>query len=334
MIMLRLRHPGSTGVSTGLLCVVCMALLGCSDDLPGKPKPADRPRPQNEITDFATLFAQNCTGCHGQDGTQGPAPPLNDALFLALIPDDALLSVIRDGRPGTPMPAFAVEQGGTLTAEQIEIISKGVKTELPTAESDEGETTVADASSTPPYLLPSNSLQLQATVSEQASALFERACAECHGLNGAGGETGYASGGAINDRAFLALISDQALRRIIITGRHDLGMPNFAQTDGRPDDFKPLTSEEIDELVALLSAWRRGDAGTKNTGAGGPDTRPQKTINSQQSTGRVSGSRQRQEAVSTPRPNRLPLPLATPTPWREELERLVNHSRQGVGATH
>ena len=243
-----------------------MLLVGCSDEFPGKPKPADRPLPQNEITDFATLFAQNCTGCHGQDGTQGPAPPLNDALFLALIPDDALLSVIRDGRPGTPMPAFAVEQGGTLTAEQIEIISKGVKTELPTAESDEGETTVADASSTPPYLLPSNSLQLQATVSEQASALFERACAECHGLNGAGGETGYASGGAINDRAFLALISDQALRRIIITGRHDLGMPNFAQTDGRPDDFKPLTSEEIDELVALLAAWRRGDAAASNVG--------------------------------------------------------------------
>lgn len=243
-----------------------MFLIGCSDEFPGKPKPADRPLPQNEITDFATLFAQNCTGCHGQDGTQGPAPPLNDTLFLSLIPDDALLSVIRDGRPGTPMPAFAVEQGGTLTAEQIEIIAKGVKTELPTAESDEGQITVADASSTPPYLLPSNSLQLQASVSDQAAALFERACAECHGPNGAGGETGYASGGAINNAAFLALISDQALRRIIITGRHDLGMPNFAQTDGRPDDFKPLTSEEIDELVALLAAWRRGDAGTNDAG--------------------------------------------------------------------
>ena len=187
-------------------------------------------------------------------------------MFLSLIPDDALLSVIRDGRPGTPMPAFAVEQGGTLTAEQVQIIAKGVKTELPATESDEGQTTVAAASSTPPYLLPSNSLQLQPSTSAQASALFERACAECHGPNGAGGEPGYASGGAINDRAFLALISDQALRRIIITGRHDLGMPNFAQTDGRHDDFKPLTSEEIDELVALLAAWRRGDAGTNNAG--------------------------------------------------------------------
>ena len=243
-----------------------MALLGCSDEFPGKPKPADRPLPQNEITDFATLFAQNCTGCHGKDGTQGPAPPLNDALFLSLIPDDALLSVIRDGRPGTPMPAFAGEQGGTLTAEQIEIIAKGVKTELPPADSDEGRVTAAEATGTPPYLLPTNSLQLQASVSDQAAALFERACSECHGPNGVGGETGYASGGGINNRAFLALISDQALRRIIITGRHDLGMPNYAQTDGRPDDFKPLTSEEIDELLSLLASWRRADAAAGDAG--------------------------------------------------------------------
>ena len=40
--------------------------------------------------------------------------------------------------------------------------------------------------------------------------------------------------GAINDPAFLALISDQALRRYAITGRPDLGMPAY---DGkaRPD---------------------------------------------------------------------------------------------------
>jgi cytochrome c oxidase cbb3-type subunit 3 len=241
-----------------------MFLVGCSDEFPGKPKPADRPLPQNKITDFATLFAQNCTGCHGKDGTLGPAPPLNDALFLSLIPDETLLSVIRDGRPGTPMPAFAVEQGGTLTAEQIQIIAKGVKTELPAAKTDDGQATYAEATIGQPDLMPSPSLQLERSVSAQATALFMRAGSECHGPNGAGGETGYASGGAINDRAFLALISDQALRRIIITGRHDLGMPNYAQTDGRPDDFKPLTSEEIDELVALLAAWRRGNAGSNN----------------------------------------------------------------------
>ena len=62
--------------------------------------------------------------------------------------------------------------------------------------------------------------------------------------------------GAIHDAAFLALISDQALRRYAITGRPDLGMPSFSETSGRDDDFQSLTAAEIDDLVALLASWR------------------------------------------------------------------------------
>ena len=76
----------------------------------------------------------------------------------------------------------------------------------------------------------------------------------CHGDDGRGGERA----GAVHDRAFLALISDQALRRIIITGRLDLGMPVYNDSDYRSPDFKPLTSEQIQDLVALLGRWRVG----------------------------------------------------------------------------
>jgi hypothetical protein len=51
-------------------------------------------------------------------------------------------------------------------------------------------------------------------------------------------------------------MSDQMLRRIIITGRPDLGMPSFADDMGRTD-YKPLSSEEIDDLVSLLASWRK-----------------------------------------------------------------------------
>jgi mono/diheme cytochrome c family protein len=88
----------------------------------------------------------------------------------------------------------------------------------------------------------------------RGAEVYARACAHCHGTNGEGGE----HGGEINDPAFLALISDQALRRIIITGRPDLGMPNYADGDGRSAEFQPLTSAEIDDLVALLTDWRSG----------------------------------------------------------------------------
>jgi hypothetical protein len=71
---------------------------------------------------------------------------------------------------------------------------------------------------------------------------------------GSDGEVAIA--GPINVPAFLALISDQAIRRIIITGRPDLHMPSYAESDGRPADFQPLTSAEIDDLVALIADWR------------------------------------------------------------------------------
>ena len=65
---------------------------------------------------------------------------------------------------------------------------------------------------------------------------------------------------AINDPAMLTLFSDQALRRIVITGRPDLGMPNFSDDTGRSGDFAPLSSDEIADLVALLASWREHQA--------------------------------------------------------------------------
>ena len=75
--------------------------------------------------------------------------------------------------------------------------------------------------------------------------------ARLHGENGVGGDSG-----SLNVPAFLALSSDESLRRYIITGRSDLGMPDFAGDEGRGNDFKPLTEQQVTDLVALLTNWR------------------------------------------------------------------------------
>jgi mono/diheme cytochrome c family protein len=197
--------------------------------------------PANEVKDFAKLYATNCAGCHGADGKLGPAPPLNDALFLSIVPDDQLFRVVKEGRPNTLMPAFAREKGGTLTKEQVDVLAKGIKSRWATADRPKGDH--------PNYLAPEGS---DAGDKKKGEDVFMRACASCHGDHGQGSKIA----GAVNDRAFLALLSDRVLRRYVITGRPDLGMPDYAGTKGRGDDFKPLTEREITDLVALLSEWR------------------------------------------------------------------------------
>lgn len=186
----------------------------------------------------------------------GPAPPLNDPIFLAIVPDEELLRVITDGRAGTLMPAFARKNQGTLTDQQIEIIATGLKKHWKSDKLPEVKL--------PPYTVASADQPPSEADIERGVKVFARACADCHGADGKGSGPDERPGG-INNPALLTLISDQALRRIVITGRHDLGMPNFADDVGRPDEFQPLSSDEISDLVALLSRWRdRHTAGIEN----------------------------------------------------------------------
>ncbi|MFO0881591.1 MAG: c-type cytochrome [Gemmataceae bacterium] len=221
-----------------LLGLLALAAAGCGIDLPGKPDPAQREKKPDEIRDFATLYEKNCSGCHGAEGRLGSAPPLNDPLLLAILSEEQIRKVLQEGRPGTPMPLFAHANGGILTAEQIDILAQGLNKEW--------RGTQSKGTTIPPYLA-------SGTGDPAAGAkVFARACASCHGAAGQGGQAG-----AINDPAFLGLLTDQAIRRLIITGRPDLGMPSFSDSRGRDKDFKPLTDREVTDLTAHVAGWRR-----------------------------------------------------------------------------
>jgi mono/diheme cytochrome c family protein len=162
-------------------------------------------------------------------------------MFLAIVPDAVLLQMVADGRPGTPMPAFSRKKGGTLTDEQVRAIATGIKSRWK-----------AERPETPPpdYLVAADRTRGDV---DQGRMVFDRACASCHGKDGLGGKDKV---GPIHDPAFLALISDQAVRRFILTGRRDLKMPDFAGKAGRPPDFRPLSPTDVADLIALVSEWR------------------------------------------------------------------------------
>jgi mono/diheme cytochrome c family protein len=252
-----------------------MAVMIAGCDFPGRPNPADRPVPADRVLGFAQLYGQNCAGCHGADGKLGPAPPLNDQLFRQIVPEDELESVISNGRNKTLMPAFGKENGGPLTRAQIQVLMYEIKgrpyrvVENPESGAVEVISDAAGISpkwgspGEPPANVPSYrkpSTGGNSTAAETASlSVFARACAVCHGEQGRGIAQGDTPTQAINDPAFLSLSSDQVLRRFVITGRADLGMPGFA--DARPGNpqFQALTDDEVASLVALLASWREKD---------------------------------------------------------------------------
>src|SRR5262249_10251046 len=182
--------------------VILLVILGGGCDLPGKPGEADRPVRADQIKDFDALYSTRCAGCHGADGKLGPAPPLNDPLFLAIVPDEELLRVISRGRAVTagqrsPMPAFARAGGGPLTDAQVKVLAGGIKKRWgPAASRDAPHLSLAGGEGGDP---------------DAGARVFAGACAHCHGEQGEGLERDGTLDRTINDQAFLALISDKAL---------------------------------------------------------------------------------------------------------------------------
>jgi cytochrome c oxidase cbb3-type subunit III len=234
------RRPTSAVTGAWLWPVLAMISLGCDRSV--QPKTSYRPVPGDRVVDFATLYQENCAGCHGADGKLGPAPPLNDSIFLSIVPDAVVLGLITEGRPGTPMPAFARNNGGPLTNDQVKALAAGIQRRWGSRAPVRTD-------------LPAYSTAKSSAAGDKARGLkvFARACGPCHGPDGEGKD---GKAGAIHEPDFLKLVSDQCLRRYIITGRPDLGMPDFADKNGRGSDFQPLTSVEIADLVALLVDWR------------------------------------------------------------------------------
>ncbi|MFM8410244.1 MAG: c-type cytochrome [Alphaproteobacteria bacterium] len=219
------------GRTAAAIAIACAALAGC-DSLPGKPREADRPLRPSEVTDFATLWGQNCSGCHGADGNLGSATPLGSPVYLAAASDAAIRNATAAGIPGTSMPAFAISRGGSLTDQQIDLVVQGMRARW-----------AAPVSPAPPSID-------DATTGDpsRGAAVFAARCANCHGADGAGGP----KAGSVVDPAYLQLVSDRGLRAATIAGRPDLGMPDWRGESGQ----RPLEAGEVADVVAWMASRR------------------------------------------------------------------------------
>jgi mono/diheme cytochrome c family protein len=219
--------------------LLLVAASGC-DRLPGKPTAAEVPLRPDQVQDFAVLYRQNCSGCHGPDGKGNGALALANPIYLAIASDEVLRHATSLGLSLTLMPPFARSAGGTLTDEQIEILVREMRSRWSDASALRGATP-------PPYAASTTGDP------QRGAEVYTRFCASCHGPEGRGSP----KGSAIVDGSYLALVSDQGLRTTVIAGRPDLGHPDWR--DCVPG--QPMSAEQVTDVVAWLASQRPAHAG-------------------------------------------------------------------------
>src|SRR6266851_1463952 len=110
-----------------LLAVVLALASGACNSAPGRPALDSQVLPPDRVLNFDILYQQNCAGCHGVQGKGGAAVGLASPVYLAIADDATIRRVTAEGVPGTAMPAFAQSAGGLLTAEQVDVVVKGIR---------------------------------------------------------------------------------------------------------------------------------------------------------------------------------------------------------------
>ena len=177
------------------------------------------------VSEGRKIYQEQCATCHGTQGEGGVGLPLNSKKLLQSTVDDVLFSIIRSGVPQTQMPAWSVAYGGPLTDQDVRNVVAFIRSWEPNAPVIEPEVFVPSA--------------------ERGLLLFNTTCAVCHGIDGAKGFDGESR----NDNQNLSALDDETFRSAILNGLPAKGMPGYAGV---------LTDDQLDDLTALVSAWRQG----------------------------------------------------------------------------
>jgi len=177
------------------------------------------------VTAGRDLYEINCSNCHGINGEGGIGPAINSRQLLKTTADEVFFSLTRTGIPGTVMPAWGQDFGGPFTDEQIEQLVAFIRSWEPSAPEIEEEVLAPDP--------------------VRGATIFATNCFVCHGDNGQGTEIVR----ALNDLSRLEDFDDAWYRATISFGRPAKGMPTWGTV---------LSPSQIDDLVALIGAWRSG----------------------------------------------------------------------------
>jgi cytochrome c oxidase cbb3-type subunit III len=206
--------------------------LGCQRKI-GPPNDQEELMRPELVASFDRLYKQNCSACHGENGSGGPALDLANPKYQALVDDSSLRRWISSGMPETQMPAFGESAGGFLTPQQVDVLVAGMRTRWGSKDHGAGG-------------MPSYSSSAAGNAGH-GQDIFLVSCSSCH-------QQGQQK---ITDASFLSLVSDQSLRSTVIAGRPDLGHPDWKQVS----PSQPLTDQDVSDVIAYLHSLRSDTPG-------------------------------------------------------------------------
>ena len=227
----------------------------------------------------AATYFENCTACHGLQAEGLTGPGLRNNKFIKAANDQAVASVISQGRAGTEMPAWQIANGGPLTAAQIANAVAFLRTfqdvaALPTATPMPPEPTETPAPANAPTEEPArpsaeggpgNAVNLTGNA-DRGLAAFGAYCASCHGPEGRAGrpnpdsDDGAVPGINPIDPTIVSADAKTFVSNIDLFIEHgsvpagenpQLMMPAFG-------DGKLLTDQQIADIIAYVMALNSG----------------------------------------------------------------------------
>lgn len=190
---------------------------------PPPPEPGQVVPGQGSVADGRATFSSHCAGCHGREGRGGVGNSLNAPSFLAVASNKFLRDTISLGRRHTAMPASY-----DLRAKDVADLIAFMRSWEPPAPSFEAVSALLPAASR-----------------EAGAKSFSRSCAGCHGAQGGGG-----LGSKLNDDAFLSMLDERSLYRVIADGRPDTAMPAW----------RSLPARELADIMAFIRTWQTSPA--------------------------------------------------------------------------
>ncbi len=219
-----------------LVTVAILSLMVCAacSNFPGVHRPESAVVTPSDVVDFNTLYGQNCAGCHGVDGNGRSRHCPGES------------GVSRDCRRHRDSPHRRKRSARHADAGFCSECGRNAHRQTD-RRSSAGDPIVGETRRS----RRSESATLYSAGSRR-SAARRRCLSDLLFLLSWSRRPRRKQGQFDCDGSYLALVSDQQLRTIVIAGRPELGAPDWrGDVEGRP-----MSAQDISDVVAWLSSQR------------------------------------------------------------------------------